>query len=102
DTSAARLTLVHGDYSPKNILVHRDRLVLLDHEVIHFGDPAFDLGFALTHLFSNAHHLPPQRAAFLQAVHGFWENYQQAAGESASQSDLEGRSVRHTLACLLA
>jgi hypothetical protein len=45
ETLAYRTTLVHGDFSPKNILIHRGRLVLLDHEVIHFGDPAFDLGF---------------------------------------------------------
>ena len=42
--------LVHGDFSPKNVLIHQGRLVLLDFEVIHFGDPAFDLGFSLTHL----------------------------------------------------
>jgi 5-methylthioribose kinase len=101
-TLATRVTLVHGDYSPKNILVHRSRLVLLDHEVVHFGDPAFDLGFALTHLLSKAHHLPPHRAAFLEAAHWFWECYEQAAGEWASQPDLEARIVRHTLACLLA
>ena len=45
ETLATRLTLVHGDYSPKKILVQGGRLVLLDHEVAHFGDPAFDLGF---------------------------------------------------------
>src|SRR5262249_34295871 len=56
-TRKRRLALVHGDYSPKNILVHASRLVLLDHEVIHFGDPAFDVGFALTHLLSKAHHV---------------------------------------------
>src|SRR5262245_21625602 len=33
ETRATRLTLVHGDYSPKNILVYQDRLILLDHEV---------------------------------------------------------------------
>jgi len=41
--------VVHGDFSPKNILVRNHGLVLLDHEVIHWGDPAFDLGFSLTH-----------------------------------------------------
>ena len=43
-------TLVLGDWSPKNILVHREGLVLLDFECAHAGDPAFDLGFFLTHL----------------------------------------------------
>jgi hypothetical protein len=113
DTLAARVTLVHGDYSPKNILVHRDRLVLLDHEVVHWGDPAFDLGFALTHLLSKGHHLPAHRAAFLEAAQMFWTSYQRAAGSSPEEStqpsrhelqdvDLEERAVRHTLGCLLA
>ncbi|MEO8427141.1 MAG: phosphotransferase [Verrucomicrobiota bacterium] len=102
DTLATRITLVHGDYSPKNILLHQGRLVLLDQEVIHFGDPAFDLGFSLTHLLSKAHHSRLQRADFLEASHWFWENYKQAAGEWAAEAALEARIVRHALACLLA
>ncbi len=44
--------LVHGDYSPKNLLVSRDdRMVILDHEVAVFSDPAFDLAFLLNHFF---------------------------------------------------
>ncbi len=61
-TRACRDTLVHGDFSPKNILVHNNRLVLLDHEVAHWGDASFDLGFSLAHLLSKAHFLPPWRA----------------------------------------
>ena len=74
-TRARRLTLVHGDFSPKNILIHRDSLVLLDHEVIHWGDPAFDLGFSLTHLLSKAHHLPNHRADFANAAREYWQTY---------------------------
>ena len=33
-TRAHCLSIVHGDYSPKNVLIYRGRLVLLDHEVI--------------------------------------------------------------------
>jgi len=102
DTLAVRLTVVHGDYSPKNVLLRAGRLILLDHEVIHFGDPAFDLGFALTHLLSKAHHLAGQRAAFLEAAEAFWTSYCDAAGTLAVASDLAERAVRHTLGCLLA
>lgn len=102
ETAARRITLVHGDYSPKNILVHRGRLVLLDHEVVHFGDPAFDLGFALTHLLSKAHHLPELRTAFGDAAALFWGLYRETVGDVDWASDLEGQAVRHTLACLLA
>ena len=101
-TRARRLTLVHGDYSPKNILVYHDRLVLLDHEVIHFGDPAFDLGFALTHLLSKAHHLPLQRASFAGAARYFWRSYRETLGAAEWWADLDHWTVRHTLGCLLA
>jgi 5-methylthioribose kinase len=101
-TRGTRVTFVHGDYSPKNILVHAGRLVLLDHEVAHFGDPAFDLGFALAHLLSKAHHLPAQREAFLEAARSFWKAYGEAAGPLARAGDFAPRVVRHSLGCLLA
>lgn len=46
--------LVHGDYSPKNILVSSTRIVIIDWEVAWFGDPAFDAAFLLCHLYLNA------------------------------------------------
>jgi 5-methylthioribose kinase len=101
-TRATRFTLVHGDYSPKNILVHHNRLVLLDHEVIHFGDGAFDLGFSLTHLLSKAHHLRGQRQTFAQAARQYWAVYRDRIGDVPWAADLEPRAVAHTLGCLLA
>ena len=101
-TRQRRAALVHGDYSPKNTLLYHDRLVLLDFEVIHWGDPAFDLGFALTHLLSKAHHLPEHRAAFAAAAHHFWATYWHLLGEVAWRATIEEDAVRHTLACLLA
>jgi 5-methylthioribose kinase len=101
-------TLVHGDYSPKNTLVYQNRLVLLDYEVIHWGDPAFDLGFSLTHLLSKAHHLAAQRAQFAQAAQHYWQTYQRVSQQltggvtAAWQTAVEEYAVRHTLACLLA
>lgn len=44
-----RECLIHGDFSPKNILCRGDRLVLLDAEVAVYGNPAFDLAFLLNH-----------------------------------------------------
>lgn len=105
ETLARSITLVHGDYSPKNVLIHEGRLVLLDHEVIHFGDPAFDLGFSLTHFLGKAHHLPALRREFASGALEYWRVYSEALGASARAlwaADLESRVVRHTLACLLA
>ena len=96
------LTLVHGDYSPKNILVHNDKLILLDHEVIHFGDPAFDIGFALTHLLSKAHHLEEYRTRFAEAAIGFWNDYWSGVQALDFAKDLENYAIKHLLACLLA
>ncbi len=103
DATAGRcLTLVHGDYSPKNVLILEEHLILLDYEVIHWGDPAFDLGFSLTHLLSKAHALPAQRAEFADAARRYWSTYWQQVHTLGFAADLEGYAVRHTLACLLA
>jgi aminoglycoside phosphotransferase (APT) family kinase protein len=96
------VTLVHGDYSPKNILVYQDRLILLDHEVVHVGDPAFDLGFSLTHLLSKGHHLKEHRSAFLAAAIAYWKTYETETGSAAWFSGVESRAVNNTIACLLA
>lgn len=75
---ATRLTLVHGDYSPKNMFVYPDRIVLLDFEVAHLGDPAFDAAFCLTHLVLHAAHVPELAEQYLHLARTFWETYQGA------------------------
>jgi 5-methylthioribose kinase len=102
DTRGRRDTVVHGDYSPKNILVWERKIVLLDHEVIHFGEPAFDLGFALTHFLSKAHHVKAKRAEFANAAIAFWQAYREELGPTPWGKDLEARAIRQTLGCLLA
>ena len=101
-TLAQKAALVHGDYSPKNVLIYNDRLILLDYEVAHIGDPAFDLGFSLTHLLSKAHHLAAQRAAFGDAAQAYWAAYERELGAVPWRAGLEARAVAHTLGCLLA
>ncbi|MDH3692760.1 MAG: phosphotransferase [Gammaproteobacteria bacterium] len=49
-TQQKRLALVHGDVSPKNILVGPTGPIFLDAECACYGDPAFDLAFCLNHL----------------------------------------------------
>jgi aminoglycoside phosphotransferase (APT) family kinase protein len=100
DTLANRLTLVHGDYSPKNVLIAGSRMVLLDHEVVHWGDPGFDLGFALTHLLAKAWHMPSRRTAFARAAAELWTAYSKETLELFP--GLEARAVKHTVGCLLA
>jgi len=49
-TGAQKLALVHGDVSPKNILVGPTGPVFLDAECAWYGDPAFDIAFCLNHM----------------------------------------------------
>lgn len=49
-TAGTRLALVHGDVSPKNILIGPQGPIFLDAECAWYGDPAFDLAFCLNHL----------------------------------------------------
>ncbi len=100
-TRARRFALAHGDYSPKNVLIHGDKLIILDYEVIHFGDPAFDVGFSLTHFLSKAHYLPARRDAFLEMARQYWRSYMDALSPDLSAS-VRQFAVNHTLACMLA
>lgn len=45
-----KIALVHGDISPKNILMGKDSPIILDAECAVYGDPAFDIAFLLNHL----------------------------------------------------
>ena len=70
-TAATRLALVHGDVSPKNLLVGPSGPVFLDAECAWFGDPAFDVAFCLTHLLLKCRWLPAQRTGFLHCFDAF-------------------------------
>ncbi|MGV0585875.1 aminoglycoside phosphotransferase family protein [Mycobacteroides chelonae] len=50
DLAGTHIALVHGDVSPKNVIVTADGPVLTDAECAWYGDPAFDLAFCLNHL----------------------------------------------------
>jgi 5-methylthioribose kinase len=95
-------SLVHGDFSPKNTLIYRGKLILLDYEVVHFGDPAFDVGFALTHFLSKAHHMQSDRVSLGSAAALFWDVYRRQIESLDWAEELEARAVRHTIGCLLA
>jgi aminoglycoside phosphotransferase (APT) family kinase protein len=85
-------TLVHGDYSPKNVLVHKG-LWVLDHEVAHWGDPAFDLAFMLNHLLIKTTIL--ENPLIRDAAFAFLDAYEPKRG-------LEERTMRHAAILMLA
>lgn len=51
-------SLMHGDVSPKNILVDNTSPIFLDAECACYGDPAFDLAFLLNHMLLKIAHKP--------------------------------------------
>lgn len=74
-TARTRLTLVHGDVSPKNILIGPQGPVFIDAECAWFGDPAFDLAFCLNHLLLKCLWVPSAAARLLTAFDNLAENY---------------------------
>lgn len=100
-----RHCLVHGDYSPKNILVNDRSVVLLDFEVGHYGDPAFDLGFFLTHLHIKTLISGSRFHQYTELIDQFWQSYSQVMSDVLSQPELnalEARACQNLGGCLLA
>jgi aminoglycoside phosphotransferase (APT) family kinase protein len=78
-TAATKLTLVHGDVSPKNILVGPQGPVFIDAECAWFGDPAFDIAFCLNHLLLKCLWVPGRAPEFLRAFDALAEAYLKGA-----------------------
>ena len=81
---ATGVCLVHGDFSPKNLLVTPDGGVLLvDHEVAHWGHPAFDVAFVTNHLCLKAirFRADGRAHAYLEAATAVLDAYAAEAGE---------------------
>lgn len=74
----SRAALVHGDYSPKNLLADGADLVILDCEVAHWGDPRFDVAFCLTHLLLKSFRRGAPAAALRAAALAYLAAYREA------------------------
>ncbi|MEQ1880372.1 MAG: phosphotransferase [Burkholderiales bacterium] len=98
-TSACKKALVHGDISPKNILVGPRGPVFLDAECAWYGDPAFDLAFCLNHLLLKCAWRPRWQGAYLESFDALAGSYL-AAVSWESKNDIEARAA-HLLPGLL-
>ncbi|MGB3427834.1 MAG: aminoglycoside phosphotransferase family protein [Burkholderiaceae bacterium] len=77
-TRSHRVALVHGDVSPKNILIGAKGPVFLDAECAWWGDPAFDIAFCLNHMLLKCLWSPPATTAFLASFDALAASYLRA------------------------
>ena len=92
-TATTKHALVHGDISPKNILVGPGGPVFLDAECAWWGDPAFDLAFCLNHLLLKGLWNRGAQERFLDAFGRMSESY--LAGVTwEPPADVEARAAR--------
>jgi aminoglycoside phosphotransferase (APT) family kinase protein len=92
-TQANKRALVHGDVSPKNILVGPKGPVFLDAECAWYGDPAFDLAFCLNHLLLKCLWTPRAAAGFLACFNRLAGTYLDAVGWE-ERAVIEARTAR--------
>ncbi|MEZ5738668.1 MAG: phosphotransferase [Burkholderiaceae bacterium] len=100
-TAAIRRVLIHGDVSPKNILIGPHGPVMLDAECACLGDPAFDLAFCLNHLLLKCLWHPPATDALLASFAALAQAYL-AEVDWEPPAELEGRAASLLPGLLLA
>lgn len=100
-TLETKRALVHGDVSPKNILVGPHGPVFLDAECAWFGDPAFDIAFCLNHLLLKCLLNRPCTARFLAAFDALAESYF-ARVDWEARTEIEARAAQLLAALFLA
>lgn len=92
-TFTAKIALVHGDVSPKNILIGSRNPVFLDAETAWFGDPAFDLAFCLNHFLLKAAFQPAFAAGYQNCFEAFAGNYLSRV-DWEPRAEIEARAAR--------
>lgn len=112
ETMACSDCLVHADFSPKNLLIvrrpdGRPQVALVDYETGHYGDPAFDLGFFLSHLLLKTVRFAERQQEYLALSQTFWREYVAGLGAVRShagfgEGELDRRAIGHLAGCLLA
>ena len=96
ETLERQYSLVHGDWSPKNLLVSPSGVTAIDFEVVHYGDPAFDIAFLINHLLLKS--LLLERPVIGAAAADFFRAMQ----TSIAEPWLDRAVLRHLGALMLA
>lgn len=103
-TAPVETTFVHADYSPKNMLAHAGGFMVVDFETAHAGDPAFDLGFFLSHLLLKSFRAAQRGSdvtAALGRIDAFWTGYLNQTGGTI-EGPRAARGAAHAAVCCLA
>lgn len=84
------ITLVHGDYSPKNIMIDNRKIFIMDFEVAHYGHPVFDLAFFANHFVLKSIKFPERNLAYLSMLEFMLDRYydQMDFGDQSIISDI--------------
>jgi 5-methylthioribose kinase len=101
------LCLVHADFSPKNVLIAGERIVLVDFETAHYGDPAFDLGFFLSHLLLKTVRHAGRFPDYSALTTEFWRIYLAGVAELSQHAafaprEIVRRATGHLAGCMWA
>jgi aminoglycoside phosphotransferase (APT) family kinase protein len=97
----ARIALMQGDISPKNILMSKDGPVFLDAETACYGDPVFDLAFCINHLLLKCVWHPQYTEQYLASFRALVAAYLDGV-RWEDASGLEKRTARLLAMLLLA
>ncbi|MGX5682902.1 phosphotransferase family protein [Schumannella luteola] len=98
ELTGTRECLVHGDFSPKNVLVGDPGLWVIDAEVAHAGAAVFDLAFLVAHLAVKSIHSRADAPLLRRAAEAFVSAYERANPRRVAVD----RVVRHAAAVMLA
>lgn len=96
---ASRRVLVHGDFSPKNVLVGSSGFWVIDWEVAHLGAPVFDLAFLVSHLLCKTIARPHLGSGLQLAASDFLDRYQASTRQELGEIDRGDLATQ--VACLL-
>jgi hypothetical protein len=91
-TADTQLCMIHGDVSPKNILLGPNGPVFLDAECACIGDPAFDLAFCLNHFLLKCLWMPTVASELFASFDAMVAKYLSAV-DWEPPNDLEARTA---------